>query len=370
MFQLLWVDKSHHTFRASHRFAIATILVISSVFSGPGAIGAEVVFPGAAWETKPPRELGLDDARLDAVAAALGGRGCAIKNGYLVKTWGSQDQKGDWYSSAKPVLSTLLMFAMQEGKIKSFDQPLSDFGWELLPKDRTMTLRHLASMTSGYARPEEPGRAWAYNDYAIQLYQKTLFDKIFQGTPETVFHDPGRFGALQLQDGFSFRKSNRRMSASVRDFARIAWFWLNRGKWNGTQVLPRSYFDDNMRPQVPKDLTLSSDAKTNDYLHIGTYGGESNHFSKSGPGIYGFNWWFNDTGIQHPDVLTWPVAPRDTVMSMGHAGNSSAIIPSLNFVVVAAEADWGPSEPGRAESILNQRLKLIADAGSVAATAK
>jgi CubicO group peptidase (beta-lactamase class C family) len=370
MFQLFWFDQRHPTVRSSHRFAIATIFFLAFAFHGSSAISADVVFPGATWEIKEPHELGLDAARLDAVAALLGGRGCAIKNGYVVKAWGSQDQKGDWYSSAKPVLSTLLMFALLEGKVKSFDQPLIDFGWELLPKDRTMTLRHLASMTSGYARPEEPGRAWAYNDYAIQLYQKTLFDRIFQGTPESVFHDPRRFGALQLQDGFTFRKSNRRMSASVRDFARIAWFWLNRGNWNGTQVLPRAYFDDNMKPQVPKDLPLSSDAQTNDYLRIGTYGGESNHFSKSGPGIYGFNWWFNDTGIQHPDVLTWPDAPRDTVMSMGHGGNSSAIIPSLNFVVVAAEADWGPSEPGRAKSTINQRLKLVAGAGMVEATGK
>ena len=203
------------------------------------------------------------------------------------------------------MLSTLLMFAVKEGKVKDFDQPLVDFGWPLEPKDRTMTLRHLASMTSGYARPEEPGKAWAYNDYAIQLYQQTLFDKIFQAPPEEVFHDPQRFGALQLQDGFSFRQKNRRMMASVRDFARIAWFWLNRGNWNGKQLLPRSYFDDNMRPQVPKDLALSSDAPTNDYLQIGTYGGESNHFSKAGPGIYGFNWWFNATGAKssrHADL--------------------------------------------------------------------
>ena len=99
------------------------------------------------------------------------------------------------------------------------------------------------------------------------------------------------------------------MSASVRDFARVAWFWLNRGNWNGKQLLPRSYFDDNMRPQVPKDLPVSIEAKTNDYLHIGTYGGESSHFSKSGPGIYGFNWWFNGTGSHHADALTWPDAP-------------------------------------------------------------
>jgi CubicO group peptidase (beta-lactamase class C family) len=363
MFQSLKLHHRYHLIRRDHCRAVASLALLL-VSCAPIAIAADVVFPGAAWQSKDPRELGLDDTKLEAVAAALGSRGCAIKDGYVVKTWGPQEEVGDWFSSAKPVLSTLLMFAAHEGKVKSFDQPLVDFGWELLPKDRTMTLRHLASMTSGYARPEEPGKAWAYNDYAIQLYQKTLFDKIFQGKPEAVFHDPNRFGALHLQDGFVFRKSNRRMSASVRDFARVAWFWLNRGKWDGKQLLPRAYFDENMKPQLPKDLPLSVEAATNDYLHIGTYGGESSHFSKAGPGIYGFNWWFNDTGMRHPHTLTWPDAPRDTVMSLGHSGNCSVIIPSLNFMVVAAEADWGPNDPGKADSVINQRLKAIVAAGT------
>jgi CubicO group peptidase (beta-lactamase class C family) len=332
------------------------------------APAAEVVFPGASWAVKKPQEFGLDAARLDAVADALGSRGCIIKHGYVVKSWGSQSEKGDWASSAKPALSTLLMFAVQEGKVKSFDQPIADFGWKLLPKDRTMTFRHLATMTSGYARPEAPGKAWAYNDYAIQLYQKTLFDKVFRGVPETVFHDPERFGPLQLEDGFTFRKTNRRMRASVRDFARVAWFWLNRGNWNGRQLLPRVYFDENMKPQVPKDLPVSVPAKTNDYLGIGTYGGESNHFSRSGPGIYGFNWWFNDTGSLHPKTLTWPDAPKETLMSIGVRGNCSVMIPSLNFVVVAAYANWGDFSPGKADSLLNQRLKLIAAAGAPVAS--
>ena len=51
-------------------------------------------------------------------------------------------------------------------------------------KDRSMTFRHLGAMTSGYARPEPPGAAWSYNDYAIQLYQKTLFDRVFKEPPE------------------------------------------------------------------------------------------------------------------------------------------------------------------------------------------
>ena len=95
--------------------SIVTTLVFA-VLGGTSVIhAAEIAFPGAEWETKTPPELGLDEARLEAVAQSLGSRGCAIKNGYVVKTWGAQDKKGDLFSSAKPVLSTLLMFA-REGR--------------------------------------------------------------------------------------------------------------------------------------------------------------------------------------------------------------------------------------------------------------
>jgi len=57
---------------------------------------------------------------------------------------------------------------------------------------------------SGYARPEPPGAAWSYNDYAIQLYQKTLFEHIFRENAATVANAPTRFGFLQLEDGLDF----------------------------------------------------------------------------------------------------------------------------------------------------------------------
>ena len=162
-----------------------------------------------------------------------------IKDGYVVKSWGDQAQVTDVLSSAKPVLSTLLFFAIEEGLVKSVDQPIGDFGWELKEKDRGMTFRHLGAMSSGYARPEAPGEAWAYNDYAIQLYQKTLFDKVFKEDAKAAAEHPKRLGALGFEDGLRF-SDKRRISASVRDFARIAWFWANDGNWGGKQVLPEA----------------------------------------------------------------------------------------------------------------------------------
>ena len=340
---------------------IASWMIVASV-----AFADEVVFPAEHWQTKAPAELGLDAAKLDAVAEALGGRGCVIKDGYVVKTWGSQEEISDWFSSAKPVLSTLLMFAVQEGLVPSVDAKLVDFGWPLSEKDRTMTFRHLGAMTSGYARPEAPGAAWSYNDYAIQLYQQTLFDKVFKQSPEEAVAAPARFGALGLEDGLKFRKKNRRISASVRDYGRIAWLWLNHGRWGDRQLIRRELFDACQTPQVPLDLPITKPAKTDDYLQIGTYGGESDHFSSAGPGVYGFNWWFNAPGIRHPNRRAWPDVPADVYMSLGLRGNNTAMFPSQNLVVVSASGNWENKALGKDDTTMNDRLRLALEAGTPA----
>ncbi len=334
----------------------ACVLVCLSAEAG------HMTFPGAEWERRSPERLGLDAAALDTVAEKLGGRGCIVRDGYVVKTWGDQAERDDWFSSAKPVLSTLLFFALQEGLVKSVDQPIRDFGWPLQGKDEGITFRHLGAMTSGYMRPEGPGEAWSYNDFAIQLYQMTLFDKVFKGDARAVAEALRRLGALHLQDGLEFNKK-RRISASPRDFARICWFWLNRGRWGSKQVLAAHYFDALQRPQVSRNLPVTRDTdQEDDYLGIGSYGGASNHFNDMGPGVYGFNWWFNATGGTHPDSAVWPDAPADLYMSLGAHGNSSVIIPSLRLVLVCARGKWGSHEPGDPASPMNTLLKTLAEA--------
>jgi len=246
---------------------------------------------------------------------------------------------------------------MEEKKIAGVDARIADCGWELAEKDRAMTFRHLANMVSGYGRPEKPGEAWAYNDYGIMLYQKTLFDRVFREDPEAVAKT--RFAALGLEDGLRFRASNRRMSASVRDFARIAWFWLNKGEWNGRQVLPRRLLERYQKPQVARDLPQTRKAETDDYLRIGTYGGGSDHFTEYGAGVYGFNWWFNGKGRLHPHALLWPDAPRDAFMSIGAGGNCALMIPSRRVVLVAARANWGKLAGGNREAEMNQYARLL-----------
>lgn len=321
-----------------------------------------LVFPGASWETREAADLGLDEKPLLEIETLLGGRGCIVKDGYVIRSWGDRSQLGDWLSSSKPVMSTLLFCAVQEGKIKSVDTHLSELGWELSTKDRRMTFWHLANMISGYRRSEAPGAAFAYNDFAIQLYQLTLFDRVFQDDPVSILNAPHRLGPLGFEDGIQFTNGKRRIKASVRDFSRIAWFWLNKGNWNGRQLIERRFIDKYMRPQVPSDLPHTADGELDDYLGIGSYGGGSDHFTRFGPGIYGMNWWFNATGRTHPETITWPDAPSDTFMSIGARGNCTVMMPSLNLAIIAAEADWGELDAGNPEARMNHVMRLAVQA--------
>jgi hypothetical protein len=53
----------------------------------------DITFPGTTWQTKAPAELGLNSANLDHFAQKIGGIGCIIRQGYMVKTWGDQTSK-------------------------------------------------------------------------------------------------------------------------------------------------------------------------------------------------------------------------------------------------------------------------------------
>jgi CubicO group peptidase (beta-lactamase class C family) len=326
----------------------AFLLVLTST-------GAHAVYPGTSWTQRTPAAVGLNVTKLGELRTATGNlAGVVVRDGYLVYTWGNPVGKFDWASSAKPVVSTLLLFAVKEGKLPSVDARLSAF-WNLRSADQTMTFRHLANMTSGYALPENPGPRWGYNDYAISLYVKTLFPKVFKQKPDVVARGTNRLGPLQFQDGaiFGTTRGGYGLYTSPRDFARIGWFWLNKGNWRGTQLLPVSYFNTFMKTQVPANMPRTAGGPIDDYLFVGSSGGGTNQ-DFPGQGRYGFNWWFN------PHHVTWPEAPVDTIMTLGHrCKENMAIIPRLRLVVA-----WKGTEApvGQAFAACNRYLKILVEA--------
>ena len=321
--------------------------------SQPSESTSRTVFPDHSWETRLPSEVGLDAKALDEFAKAVAGDGVIIKDGSLVKSWGNADRRGDWASAAKPVLSTLMFFAIEEGKLKSVDDLVRPWvqkrwpGKDLIAKDRGMTFRHLADMTSGYARAEKPGTHWAYNDYAISLYRHVLEEVLGESLVKAARQ---RFEPLQFEDGDLFgSRDGGGVNASPRDFARVGWLWLNQGNWAGKQLLPKSYFEKHLRPDVPNDLPRTK-AKGEDYLGVGTYGGGSDQ-NFPVPGVYGFNWWFNER-LTTDGPRFAPHLPTDAFWALGHEGREVLLVlPSLR-IVVAARGNWGGATLPKAKRLM------------------
>ncbi|MEQ1826811.1 MAG: serine hydrolase domain-containing protein, partial [Pirellula sp.] len=151
-------------------------------------------YPGKSWQQPEHWSRDLGPSEILEFTKRVGGDGCVVQDGVIIASWGDPNRTGDWASAAKPVLSTLLLLAVQEGKLASLDSKVKDVGWQLSEKDSEMTFRHLANMVSGYACAEPPGAAWGYNDFAIQLYAKSL-EKVFGESLEQVIRT--RLAALQ-----------------------------------------------------------------------------------------------------------------------------------------------------------------------------
>ena len=319
-------------------------------------------YPGAAWETRTPAQVGLRVAALDALASSIGGVGTVVRNGYVAYSWGDQTAKADWASAAKPVLHTLLFFAVQENKLNSVEDPVKDWvlagtGGALTPEDESMTFAQLMNMTSGYAVIDAPGAAFAYNDVASNLKNKLIGAVLGEPLDGQLLT---RLAPLQFQDGSLLTtRGGYGLSTTTRDYARIGWFWMNHGNWRNQQLLSSKFFDDYMRSQVPGAMPRSAGPDV-DYLNVGSVGGGTDQ-SEFGPGIFGASWWFNDT-VGTTGLRAWPDAPLDMFQANGHwSGEIVVMIPSLNLLV-AARGAWGTFVPGDPTSGMNQRLRFLTSA--------
>jgi CubicO group peptidase (beta-lactamase class C family) len=292
-------------------------------------VSAEV-FPSAAWESRPPGDLGLDAGKLQQLATLVAGSGIVIRDGYQAFAWGNPANTLDWASASKPVISTLLFMAEDEGLCSS-DDAVGDYLAGGSSKDAAITFFQLANMTSGYSRGEAGGVAWAYNDVAINLYGYLVTEKVFGATPSTVFDD--KLGFLDFQDAVTVSDGQflRLKVMSVRDFARLGLFWLKQGRWDDTQVIPASYFDrvtNHVSPGIP---VTNNDGPES--WSLGSFGGSDNQ-GPTGPGHYGMNFWVNTNGF-------YGGAEASLYAAVGHGGQKVCFVfPDRNLVVVG-HGTWG-----------------------------
>jgi CubicO group peptidase (beta-lactamase class C family) len=97
---------------------------------------------------------------------------------------------------------------------------------------------------------------------------------------------------------------------TARDYARLAYLWLRKGRWNGEQLVPEIWLDVATKRFVREDGTT--------------------------PSPYGYTWWVMDK---------WENVPEDCFASRGHNINDSYTIPSLDLVIVR----MGNDNPSRNE---------------------
>lgn len=237
-------------------------------------------------------------------------------------------------SMSKSVAATLLGLRVAEGKMD-----LDGVGVAPGPgRPEPVTNRHLVNMTAGmvftetydadsdvnrmlslatdmagYAasKPAEtrPGAAWRYSSGATNMLMASLRrsfygdDQAYWDYPRKALFEPlGMRSAIFQTDAAGTLVGSSFMWATPRDWARLGLLYLDRGRWNGHQLLPESWVDF-VRTPAPPTAALKGDE------HL-TYGG-------------GF--WLDDAGS---------VAPAPVYFMGGWAFQTVRIEPARDLVIV------------------------------------
>src|SRR3989304_8959713 len=135
------------------RFFLATIIAAVCLNVRCAEAGqSRLVYPGRTWPVKRPSDAGLDVQKLKEMSDYAGGFGCVVRGGYMVYTWGDPGGRMDVASAVKPVYAHFLLKAVESGKLKGFDELVSNFEPRLKSlneslgyKDREITWRHLCN---------------------------------------------------------------------------------------------------------------------------------------------------------------------------------------------------------------------------------
>ncbi len=190
------------------------------------------------------------------------------------------------FSMAKTIVGMLVGKAIEEGKIKSIDQPVGDFIPEFKEGEKSkITVRHLLMMSSGldwnegYASltsqvteayygtelykqvtslkvAEGPGKYWDYKSCDTELLSiiigkatgKTLSAYASEKIWKPVQAEHAAQWSLDKMGGLE--KAYCCFYSNARDFARLGKLYLNNGMWNGVQVIDSAYVQQSITPSA------------------------------------------------------------------------------------------------------------------------
>jgi CubicO group peptidase (beta-lactamase class C family) len=360
-------------------FRAMLAVLISIVITTAAAADSKSVFPGQSWVQTDPGEVNLDISKLDEIAAYLGGRGCIVRHGSMVYSWGNINQRGDVASAVKPWYAHFLFQAVENGLLNSLDalaadyEPrLADINAGLGNKDSQITFRQMANQTSCYGVSENPGEAFNYNDWQMALFFDTLFLEVYGQTLETVDMQilrPQLTDVLQCEDNptfLAFGTGDRpgRLAISPRDFARFGLLYLNQGRWNGNQILDETHarlvVSNPLSNTIPRTTALAADM-IQGQRSIGSTNIPDDQFDHLGS--YSWSWWIN--GADRNGNRFWPDVPLDAYATLGHQNGRRglAVTPSLDIVIAWNDTtlDQHPSQPHPLTEVFRLLREAAAD---------
>ena len=264
------------------------------------------------------------------------------------------------FSVAKSFDSALIGIAIQEGYIKSVDEPITAYLPELAERDprfNEITIRHLLLMASGLEykefRPlllnsddilttyypdqrkialenthiiDPAGQYFQYNKYHPQLLgmilERTTGMSVSDYLQTRIWDKLGmEFGGSWSIDSRAsdFEKMETGLNARAIDFAKFGVLFLDGGNWQGDQVISKAWVDESTQPLLPKNYA--------DYY--------SEWFtSLPGQGYYKYMWWGMTRGENSYDFT-----------AEGDKGQFIYVSPQKNLVIVRNGIEYGiPAE--------------------------
>jgi CubicO group peptidase (beta-lactamase class C family) len=211
------------------------------------------------------------------------------KDGKLITEWHEQKYKeGEFLnekaafplmSCTKSIVNLGIGRLIDQGKIKSLDQPVYEFypEWKQGKKEK-ITIRHLLNHTSGiqvlpttvdiYPAPDlvqlalaaeietEPGEKFKYNNKAVNLLAG-IIQKASGKRMDLYFQDE-IFKAMDIKESYwkldkagnPFAMSD--LSLTAIDFAKFGTMILNKGLYNNQRIVSEKWLEESLKEGQPK----------------------------------------------------------------------------------------------------------------------
>jgi len=232
------------------------------------------------WKTVAPASLGINVAALEnhrLLCQRSGADAClVVQRGKIVQEFYSTRYRVPMMamSSTKSITGILVGMLIDDGKIKSIDEPVCAYisEWCAGPRGK-VTLRHLLSMTSGLPHMYEegvsstneknefviklplataPGAKWAYSNEGVQLLSpildKAAGEPIQDYARKRLFEPLGMLETRLHLDSKNHAWSYADMETSARDFARIGLLMLNKGVWGKQRIVSAKWVEQSTKP--------------------------------------------------------------------------------------------------------------------------